>query len=144
MLIWFDTKTDVPFSRIIYQKQTRRFFVRGLTLWLEARGLGYSLFSLLVNPALNNSSSSTSKGSFHGTGISIFQERVESCEPHDDFSLANEKRLLQLPYSEVLPVSFYQSTSKIKDYSKVDDSFYEITDNNEKRYLLEFLKNKFL
>ena len=70
-------------------------------------------------------SSSTSKGSFHGTAISLFQRKTSQ---HNDINtrrtvLEKGDKLAELPksYSEVTPVSSFNQNPETKDYSGFQD-----------------------
>ena len=84
-------------------------------------------------------SSSTSKGSFHGTAISLFQSKLED---HNSIgsrrsSLEKGDKLVSLPksYSEVTPVSFFNQRPETKDYSEVHECPTDQPSNlQEKRY----------
>ena len=89
-------------------------------------------------------SSSTSKGSFHGTAISLFQSKLED---HNSIglrrsSLEKGDKLVSLPksYSEVTPVSFFNQRPETKDYSEVHECPTDQPSNylQEKRYFTCF------
>ena len=71
-------------------------------------------------------SSSTSKGSFHGTAISLFQRKTDDQESSESRRTSLEKgdKLASLPtsYSEVTPVSYFNPHPETRDYSDVQEN----------------------
>ena len=71
-------------------------------------------------------SSSTSKGSFHGTAISLFQRKTDDQESSENKRTSLEKgdKLASLPtsYSEVTPVSYFNPHPETRDYSDVQEN----------------------
>lgn len=70
----------------------------------------------------HNPSSSTAEGSFHGTGISIFQHMTQNEQPNSRI-LVSTNRSIPLPasYTEITPISFFKNQPECRDYSKVAD-----------------------
>ena len=80
----------------------------------------------------HNPSSTTAEGSFHGTGISLFQHpTMKNPGVERDIGKTNslKRKLLQLPalYANVSPISDFKKEPKIPDYSTTEFSLL----NNE-------------
>ena len=80
----------------------------------------------------HNPSSTTAEGSFHGTGISLFQHpTMKNPGVERDIGKTNslKRKLLQLPalYANVSPISDFKKEPEIPDYSTTEFSLL----NNE-------------
>ena len=95
----------------------------------------------------HNPSSTTSEGSFHGTGISLFQHLTpesEGLKPEFKETNTNNKKLLDLPsvYADVCPVSNFKVEPEITDYSSIDLDCIDLTQTDptklEERYAIYY------
>ena len=124
----YDLGISIPYNRVLELSTSlgstvlKQFQEDGVVC---PRALKKDIFTTAALDNLDHDpTSSTSQSSFHGTGISLFQQSIEQTEDvEENLSLEKPQKLIALPlsYSEVTPISFFKQQPQSRDYSKVQD-----------------------